>query len=102
MSLLSFLSLYYFLIDRQWLPPEKIELLGVSQEKDNAKISMAGSSKRSVKEAYARAKHWQQRKARRSARGGLSKRSSTIDSELSSHNTGDPDAHSDVNLDLEA
>ena len=49
---------------RQWLPPDKVEPLGVSTEGDNLKLSQAGSSKRSVKEAYTRAKQWLRKRAR--------------------------------------
>ena len=57
---------------RQWLPPEKVELLGVSTESDNLKMALAGSSKRSVKEAYTRAKQWLRRSGRGHQVGGSS------------------------------
>ena len=50
---------------RQWLPPDKIEPLGVNSEHDAFKITQSGSSKRSVKEAFQRAKHYQRRMASR-------------------------------------
>ena len=37
----------------------------MSSEGDNSKIAMAGSSKRSVKEAYTRAKQWLRRRRKR-------------------------------------
>lgn len=46
---------------RQWLPEEKIERLGVSQEQDSVKISMSGHSKRSVLQAFQRAKQYQRK-----------------------------------------
>ena len=39
-----------------------MELLGTSAENDNLKIAMAGSSKRSVRDAYTRAKQWLKRR----------------------------------------
>ncbi len=37
----------------------------MSTDEDNSKIALAGSSKRSVKEAYARAKQWLRRRRKR-------------------------------------
>ena len=44
---------------RQWLPPDKVEPLGIDAETDSLKLSTAGSSKRGVKEAYQRATRYQ-------------------------------------------
>ena len=52
---------------RQWLPAEKIEPLGTSIDYDFHKIAHSGHSKRSVKEAYNRAKQYQKRVARKAA-----------------------------------
>ena len=65
-AILTLFILFVLLPNRQWLPPEKIEPLGTSVENDNAKIALAGSSKRSVKEAYTRAKQWLRRRNRHS------------------------------------
>ena len=46
---------------RQWLPKEKIERLGASPEQDSIKIAMSGHSKRSVMQAFQRAKQYQRR-----------------------------------------
>lgn len=73
---------------RQWLPPEKIEPLGMSSESDNAKIGMAGSSKRSVKEAYTRAKQWLRRRNRHRNFSGVS---DTEDADGDDSNTVDID-----------
>lgn len=43
----------------QWLPPDKVEPLGIDAETDSLKLSTAGSSKRGVKEAYQRATRYQ-------------------------------------------
>ena len=40
----------------------------MSSESDSLKISMAGSSKRSVKEAYTRAKQWLRRRSRQGSK----------------------------------
>ena len=46
---------------RQWLPEEKIERLGASAEQDSIKIGMSGHSKRSVMQAFQRAKQYQKK-----------------------------------------
>lgn len=43
------------------MPEEKIERLGASQEQDSVKISMSGHSKRSVLQAFQRAKLYQKK-----------------------------------------
>ena len=48
-------------LSRQWLPEDKIEPLGISSDHDAAKIAMSGSSKRSVLQAFQRAKVYQKR-----------------------------------------
>ena len=40
---------------RQWLPPSKIDTLGVDTNFDHVQVSMSGASKRSVQQAYDRA-----------------------------------------------
>lgn len=94
----------FFLLCRQWLPPEKIEPLGLSSEGDNAKMALAGSSKRSVKEAYCRAKQWLRRRVRHSSR-----LTDTIDvmAEMSGPDIDDPkasinDLHTDSNTSSDA
>eukprot|EP00731_Ephydatia_muelleri_P002416 Em0001g2416a len=42
----------------QWLPPDKIEPLGANGEYDQLKIASSGASKRSVQQAYVRAKQY--------------------------------------------
>lgn len=74
---------------RQWLPPEKIEPLGASLEEDNSKIAMAGSSKRSVKEAYTRAKQWLRRR-KKQQNSKTSKPSDADETEMSDLNIDDP------------
>ena len=49
------------LVCRQWLPEEKIERLGASAEQDSIKIAMSGHSKRSVLQAFQRAKQYQRK-----------------------------------------
>ena len=48
----------YFSSYRQWLPPDKIEPLGANGEYDQLKIASSGASKRSVQQAYVRAKQY--------------------------------------------
>ena len=45
----------------------------MSMEEDNAKLAQAGSSKRSVKEAYTRAKQWLRRRRKRGSASSTSK-----------------------------
>jgi len=52
---------------RQWLPPDKIEPLGISLEYDNSKVATSGASKRSVYQAYQRARQYQRRVARKAS-----------------------------------
>ena len=44
---------------RQWLPADKIEPLGTDGQHDQHKIASSGASKRSVQQAYVRAKEYQ-------------------------------------------
>ena len=46
------------------MPPDKIEPLGIDSEYDTMKVSQSGNSKRSVKEAYQRAKKYLARKSK--------------------------------------
>ena len=55
------------LTHRQWLPPDKIEPLGINVEYDNSKVSSSGASKRSVHQAYQRARQYQRRVARKAS-----------------------------------
>jgi len=48
--------IYTVLILRQWLPPDKISALGVNSEYDQKSLSQSRSSKRSVREAFSRAR----------------------------------------------
>ena len=65
MSLLTFSIVIrkktFFMSPRQWLPEEKIERLGETPEQDSIKISMSGHSKRSVLQAFQRAKQYQKK-----------------------------------------
>lgn len=54
-------SFFFDDVYRQWLPEEKIELLGASPEQDSIKIAMSGHSKRSVLQAFQRAKQYQRK-----------------------------------------
>ncbi len=45
----------------------------MSSEEDNTKLAQAGSSKRSVKEAYTRAKQWLRRRRKRGSTSSTSK-----------------------------
>ena len=51
---------------RQWLPPDKIEPLGIDSDYDMMKVSQSGNSKRSVREAYQRAKKYLAKKSKSS------------------------------------
>lgn len=55
------ISQFFLSLFRQWLPPDKIERLGVDENFDQSKMATSGHSKRSVKEAYCRAKQYQER-----------------------------------------
>ena len=46
---------------RQWLPPAKVEYLGVNKEFDRFQITGSGASKRSVQQAYERALRYQRK-----------------------------------------
>ena len=67
-------SIFLFLPtpSRQWLPPDKIEPLGMSAEYDSAKVAASGPSKRSVQQAFQRAKQYQRKVAQSVAKESTS------------------------------
>lgn len=83
-------------LSRQWLPPDKIEPLGVDSEHDSYKITQSGSSKRSVKEAFQRAKHYQRRMVNRLK----SLNASDADGDATDPNTNATDAENELNSDV--
>ncbi len=90
-TLIVFLLTFHL---RQWLPQEKIEHLGVTQEGDNIKLGMAGHSKRSVREAYSRAKKWLRQKSLSMSspcdgKKGCKSMDTTSEAEMTDPNTND-------------
>lgn len=78
---------------RQWLPPDKIEPLGVDSDYDMLKVSQSGNSKRSVKEAYQRAKKYLARKSKSSSK--VSMASENDDSESEDKDSSSESSNSD-------
>ena len=75
---------------RQWLPSDKIEPLGVSAEYDSAKVAASGASKRSVQQAFQRAKQYQRKVAQ------------SVPVEISSSSSSDSDDDDDDDDDVDS
>lgn len=82
------------------MPPDKIEPLGQSQDCDSAKIAMAGTSKRSVKEAFSRAKQWLRRRQSHRSKSSSDPAAATGDAaEMSDDSSTDNANATDLDVD---